>query len=132
MNTRALTFAYWTFTALLCLGLGFAAFNHITLPDEMRAELESKEGFFPTRLMPFLGVLKLLGIAVILWGRRSDVTVGAYAGFIFYGLGAIATHLTYGDSLQEALGGVIVTGVATASYFLWRRTRGNVSVPTVY
>ena len=124
MSERTLRIIYWIVTGLLCLGLGFAAFGHITLPNEMRQQLESKAGFFPIRLMPFLGVLKLLGIAVLLWGRRSDLTVGAYAGFFFYGLGALATHLTYGDPLQEGLGAVVIIIFVLASYFLWRRTRG--------
>ncbi len=132
MSERTLLIIYWIVTGLLCAGLAFAAFGHITLPDEMRQQLESKEGFFPIRLMPFLGVLKLLGIAVLLWGRRSDLTVGAYAGFFFYGLGAVATHLTYGDAFQEAMGGVIITVFVLASYFLWRRTRGRVAARVGY
>ena len=74
--------------------------------------------------MPFLGVMKLLAVVVLLIGKCGDITVGAYAGLFFYGLGAFMTHATIGDGAQEIMGSVILMGLTLSSYFLWRKTRG--------
>lgn len=119
---------YWITTGLLAAFLLFAAFGHITLSPEIVANTQRLG--FPTTLMPFLGTLKILAVITILWGRRNDLTIGAYAGVFFYGVGAVALHLTSGDPLPAAGGGIFLTLLALTSYALWRRTRGRVATAT--
>jgi hypothetical protein len=121
--SKGLTIAYWIFTVLLCLLLSFAGVNHILMAPQVIEGVQHLG--FPARMMPFLGVLKLLGAVTLLIGRRGDLTVGAYAGLLFYGLGAFVLHATAGDAPAMMVGSILIIAFTLASYFLWRKTRGR-------
>ena len=84
---------------------------------------------FPIGLLPFLGGLKILGALTVLFVAREHLKVGAYAGFLFYGLGAMAAHLTCGDPLPAALPALLMVGLTLASYWLWATGARSPSVP---
>jgi len=121
------TILYWTTTGLLSAFLLFVAFNHISMSPDMLKGTAALG--FPARMMPFLGAMKILGVLAILASYRHDLTVGAYAGVFFYGLGAAALHLTAGETIGQAFPALLVSVLALASYALWRRTRGRKELP---
>ena len=124
---KTLIILYWVSTVLLSAFLLFAAVGHITMSPEIVANTQRLG--FPVALMPFLGVLKILAALTILTGRRGDLTIGAYAGIFFYGLGAVMLHLAGGDALPMAGGGILLTLLSLSSYALWRRTRDRLPSP---
>ena len=117
--SKPITITYWAVTILLSALLLFAAVGHLSLSTDIIAMTQHLG--FPIGLLPFLGILKILGVVTILLVRRGDVTVGAYAGMLFYGLGAIATHISVGDPASATLGGFLITALSLSSYFLWKR-----------
>lgn len=117
--SKPIKITYWTVTILLSALLLMAAVNHLSLSTDVIAMTQHLG--FPLGLLPFLGIMKILGVITILFVRRGDVTIGAYAGILFYGLGAMATHISVGDPIATTAGGFIITTFSLASYFLWKR-----------
>src|ERR1041384_5555906 len=86
--------AYWVFTAIFCLQMGFTAyaqlrlpqvaamFHHLGIPDYLRVELSWA---------------KLIGVAVLLAPAPSRLKEWAYAGFAITLASALLAHLTVGD-----------------------------------
>lgn len=88
---------YWVSTVLLCAIILFSASMYLT-------KTEMVQGFFehfnyPTYIVIPLAVLKILGVAMILWRRSKWLTEWAYAGFFFNVLLATAAHYYAGDGV---------------------------------
>ena len=62
-----------------------------------------KELGYPPYMMYILGMAKLIGVVVILLGRRSTIVEWAYAGFTIDFLGASASHALSGDKLAKII-----------------------------
>jgi uncharacterized membrane protein YphA (DoxX/SURF4 family) len=83
---KILKIAYWVSTAfvvLVCLGSG--VFNIMQNEDIKAVYLANK---LPLYLAPFLGVLKILGGLTIVLPFLKRFHEAAYAGLIFYFIGA--------------------------------------------
>lgn len=119
--TKPQKIAYWILTILICAQLIFTGAADILLVDQIVKNITHVG--FPISLIPFLGGMKVLGALTILFVRNEHLRVGAYAGVLFYGLGAAAAHLTIGDPLPLALPALVfMAGINLASYYLWRRS----------
>jgi len=109
--------AYWIVTILLCLNL-FAGLFDIMQVDAIR---QSTQGVgFPLTMLPFLGSIKIIGGFVILFLNKPVLKIAAYAGTIFYFLGAIFAHLTIGQPFGMAVPAFVSLMLAVGSYLLWR------------
>jgi len=110
--------AYWIFTALFCLQMGFTAyaqlrlpqvasmFHHLGIPDYLRVELSWAK---------IIGVVLLLAPVPVRWKEW------AYAGFAIDIGSALVAHFAMGDGAQ-VWGWAAGTGVLWAlSYVSWRR-----------
>lgn len=107
---------YWVFTALLCALMLLAS-----VPDVLRTEEASavfKHLGYPTYLLPFLGVAKLLAVVVILAPRLRGLKEWAYAGLIFDLLGALYSHISVGDPPAVWIFALIGLVLAAGSYLL--------------
>ncbi|MEM1323593.1 MAG: DoxX family protein, partial [Bacteroidota bacterium] len=51
--------------------------------------------------LPFFGVMKILGTAAILIPAFSQFKEAAYAGLIFYFIGAVYCHIAVGDGADK-------------------------------
>ena len=75
---------------------------------------------YPTYLLPFIGVAKMLGVGTVLIPGFRRLKEWAYAGLVFDLIGALYSHLAVGDPASAwgfpILGLVLVMG----SYFLQR------------
>lgn len=120
MNTVKIV--YWIATALLALLLLGSAFADITLAEPIVAGM-TKVGI-PLFLMPFFGVLKILGIITILLPALSRLREGAYAGLIFYAIGAVYVHIGAGDTLAEMAGALTMFVLVITSYLTSLQVKG--------
>jgi hypothetical protein len=75
---------------------------------------------FPSYLIRFLGVAKLLGAVAILYDKFPRIKEWAYASFTFNLVGASYSHLCSGDG-PKALVPLIVLSFAILSYRYWNR-----------
>jgi hypothetical protein len=120
--TKATTIAYWSFTALFCLQMGFTAYAQLSLPQV--AEAFTHLGF-PSYFRVELSWAKLLGIVLMLAPVPARLKEWVYAGFAFDLGSAVIAHLAVGDGLK-AWGWAAGTGVLWGlSYFFWRSSRSQ-------
>jgi hypothetical protein len=90
---------YWvsTFFVIIFVGLG-------SLADLFRIE-PIRESFkhirFPEYMIPFFGVAKLLATLAILIPALKRLKEAAYAGLIYYFIGATYCHLAVGDGIDK-------------------------------
>jgi hypothetical protein len=111
--------AYWVFNGLFA---GFMALGAV--PDAMMVA-EAVDLFnvlgYPTHLLLFLGIAKLLGAAVVLLPAPPTLKEWAYAGLTYDLLGALYSHLRIGHPLWW--GPVIPLLLLVPAYILYRRRR---------
>lgn len=119
---NALKITYWIATGLLALLFVGSGIGDITLAEQITAGM-SKLGI-PLYLMPFFGVLKLLGIVAILVPALSRLREGAYAGMLFYAIGAIYVHIGGGDEPANMGGAIIMFVLVLTSYLTSLKVKG--------
>lgn len=120
-NPKALTIAYWIFTALFCLQMSFTAYYELlVLPQAAEAftHLGFPAGYFRVEL----SWAKVLGVAALLLPRvPARLKEWAYAGFAINLISALIAHLSIHDR-PAALAPSTITSVLWAfSYYFWRR-----------
>jgi DoxX-like family len=103
---------YWIFTGLLAALMVFGSIPDImSVPDAVA--LFNHLGY-PTYLLPFLGIAKLLGVVAILTPGFPRVKEWAYAGFVFDLTGAMYSSISVGDPtsvwLLFLIGYVLIAG----------------------
>ncbi len=118
-NSKGAVTAYWVFTALFALQMGFTAYAHLRIPQA--AEVFARLGF-PDYFRIELCVAKLLGIAVLVLPMAPRVLKEwAYAGFAIVLVSALIAHLSVGEGVA-AWGWSVGTFVLEAlSYYFYRR-----------
>jgi len=113
----------WAHAIITLLFLGLQGLAAVQLLSGSPRMIDAVIGLgYPTYLVKMLGVATLLGIAAIVTGIGRALKEWAYAGFAFEACGAIASHLSAGDSLRTVLWPVAALVLLTASYFLWKRS----------
>src|SRR3981081_3116456 len=86
---------YWIFTGLLAVLMLMSGIpDIIVIPDALAI---FKHLGYPTYLIPFLGVAKVLGAVVFLIPGFSGPKKCAYAGFVFDLTGAMYSHISVDD-----------------------------------
>jgi len=110
---------YWTFAGLLTAFMLLGA-----VPDLLRSS-EAVSWIahlgYPSYLLPFLGVAKILALIAILFPRFPRLKEWAYSGLSFDLIGALYSHLSVGDSASSWIFPVIGIVLLTGSYILFRR-----------
>lgn len=115
---------YWLSTGLLCLIFTGSAVWSILDPAGTRIQTEDLG--FPGYTVYPLAVAKLLGVAVVLWGRSRTLTGFAFAGFLYDLVLALSGHIAQ----REAYGlvALLTLGVWTAAYLADRQRYGRPSM----
>jgi uncharacterized membrane protein YphA (DoxX/SURF4 family) len=119
MSHRTLRIVYWVSTLLFVVPQVWSAFQMLTQAPRMAATLHHLG--YPDYFMVSLGVVKLLGAAVILLGLWPNLKEWAYAGYTFDTMGAFVSHVSAGDSLGTAAVPLVFLAVQLVSYVSWRR-----------
>ena len=110
---------YWLSTAILCGIFLYSAWMYFT-------QTEMVKGFFkgfnyPEYIVIPLAILKIIGVAIVLWRSNQWLTEWAYAGFFFDLVLATAAHHYAGDGIVGfSLYGLIAI---FPSYFLGKYIR---------
>lgn len=73
---------------------------------------------YPEYLIRFLGVMKILGVAVVIIPRYPRLKEWAYAGLAFDTLGAFYSHISNGDGAENWLAALFALILVMGSYFL--------------
>ena len=111
---------YWTVTGLMA---GFMLMASI--PDILRIP-QAVEVFthlgYPTYLLPFIGLAKMLGVIAVLAPGFWRLKEWAYAGLVFDLIGALYSHLAVGDP-PSAWGFPIIGLTLVVGSYLLHRTR---------
>ncbi|WP_339753076.1 DoxX family protein [uncultured Winogradskyella sp.] len=117
MRTKQIV--YWISTAVLCGIFLYSAFMYFTKTEMIKSFFESFN--YPAYIVIPLAILKILGVAMILWRQRKWLTEWAYAGFFFDLVLATAAHNYAGhDIFGFSLYGLIAI---FPSYFLGKYIR---------
>ncbi|HYG52306.1 MAG TPA: DoxX family protein [Flavobacteriales bacterium] len=106
---------YWIFTVWLCLGMVSSAIVQL-IPVNDEVEKISQLGY-PLYFMPFLGVLKILGVAVVLAPKYPVLKEWAYAGFFFTMSGALFSHVAMGHAFDQVLPSVLLLILTAISWY---------------
>ncbi|HLP12638.1 MAG TPA: DoxX family protein [Flavobacteriales bacterium] len=104
---------YWVFTLWLSLGMASSAIVQLLKMDEEVVKI--KQLGYPEYFLPFLGICKLLGVAVILIPKFPLIKEWAYAGFFFTMAGAFISHLASGHAFSDIFPSLlllILTGIS--------------------
>ena len=115
---KATTIAYWIFTGLFCLQMGFTAYAQLKLPQV--ADMFTHLGF-PAYFRVELSWAKLIGVAVLLAPVPARLKEWSYAGMTITLVSALIAHFARGDGppvWSWAAGTAVLGGL---SYFFWRR-----------
>ncbi len=119
---NAVKITYWISTGLLSLLLIASAIGDITLAEQITAGMTQMG--IPLYLMPFFGVMKIMGVITILMPALGRLREGAYAGLIFYAIGAVYVHIGGGDEPANMAGAITMFILVVTSYLTSLRVRG--------
>ena len=113
---------YWILTGLMAAFMLLGA-----IPDVLRipaaVDVFAHLGY-PTYLLPFIGVAKILGVAAVLVPGFQRLKEWAYAGLVFDLVGALYSHVAVGDPPGSWVFPVVGLLLVFGSY-LFHRKRMN-------
>lgn len=117
---------YWIVTGLFTAMLTFGSvFNVLSAPEAVEL-IVTKLGF-PAFMVPFVGVMKILGCIALLIPGYPRIKEWAYAG-IFYDLaGAMLAHYFADRPVGEWIGLLLPVALLMTSYFLYHKTKDTAS-----
>lgn len=117
---------YWVFTIWMSLGMVSSAIVQILMiPEEV--QLFEHLGF-PLYFMHMLGILKLLGVAVVLMPKLPVLKEWAYSAFFFTMLVAFLSHIAMKDGFAETFPPAFLLTLTMLSWY-FRPTGRRVNTP---
>lgn len=110
---------YWILTGLMAAFMLLGA-----IPDVLRIP-EAVDVFahlgYPTYLLPFIGVAKILGVVAVLVPGFQRLKEWAYAGLVFDLVGALYSHIAVGDPPGSWVFPIIGLLLVFGSYLFHRK-----------
>jgi hypothetical protein len=120
---------YWIFTGLMAATLGLGSiFDTISAPEAI--EHVTRIGY-PAYIVPFLGVAKLLAIIAILIPGYTLLKEWAYAALTYDLVGALYSHLAFGDA-PGMWAGIVVFLLLTAVSYIYHHKLQKSSEPKIF
>lgn len=117
--TKGARIAYWVFTSLFALQMGFTAYAQLFLPQV--AQVFTHLGF-PDYFRIQLSWMKLAGVVVLLLPMApARLKEWAYAGFTFVLGSALIAHLAVGDGPEKWSWAVGTFVLQALSYYFFRK-----------
>jgi hypothetical protein len=111
--------AYYIVTGLMAAFMAFSAIPDVLMIKDA-LDIFHQLGY-PSYLLPFIGVAKLLGVIGVLQPFFSRLREWAYAGLVIDVVGAFYSHISIGDTPARVSGPVIALALILGSYILYRR-----------
>jgi hypothetical protein len=124
MNTsKHAKLAYWIFTLLFALQMGFTAYAQLRLPQV--AQVFTHLGY-PNYFRIQLSWMKFAGLVVLLLPMAPPrLKEWAYAGFFFVLISALIAHLAVGDGVAQWSWSVGTLVLEALSYAFFRRVEAR-------
>jgi len=119
MSPKTIKITYWVLLILFCVFHVMDAGGGIMMAKAGVDAMNKME--LPPYLMPFLGVLKLLGVAALLQNQFKTVKEWAFAGFSFSLIGATVAHAAVHDQVAFIIMPVIFLAILFVTYYCWRK-----------
>lgn len=113
---KKVNITFWVVTVLVSAFITLGAVMDIGNSEPVRQTMAHLG--YPMYLAPFLGVVKLLGVAAILYQKWSKITEWAYAGLVFELFGAVYSHAATGDNFAMTAPAAISLVLVVVSYWL--------------
>jgi len=118
-NSKPQAIAYWVFTWLFCLQMGFTAYAQLAFQD---VASEFTRLGFPGYFRIELCSLKLVGVVVLLVPMvPARLKEWAYAGFTIVLGSALVAHLASGDGVSKWSWAVGTFVLGAFSYWFYRK-----------
>ena len=117
-NSKRIKLAYWIFTSLFALQMGFTAYAQLCLPQV--AQVFTHLGF-PNYFRIELSWLKIAGVVVLLLPSLPHLKEWAYAGFTITLGSALIAHLAVGDDAAKWSWSVGTAVLLALSYLFYRK-----------
>lgn len=119
MSAKTIKITYWVLNIIFCL---------FHLMDAGGGLAKAKAGVdamnmmgYPLYLMPFLSVLKILGVVALLQDKFKTIKEWAFAGFSFTLIGAAVSHACINDQALFIIMPVIFLAILLTLYYFWRK-----------
>lgn len=112
---------FWIITLLFSAFMLSSAIQHMLVTPESVTIISGGLGY-PKYIIPFLGVVKLLGIIAILIPRFDRIKEWAYAGLFFDLIAATYSALAIGFQ-PPVLIMILPIAFLFISYFLWHKIK---------
>ena len=110
---------YWVSTGLMAAFMLMASIPDVLqIPDAVAI---FKHLGYPTYLLPFIGIAKILGVVAILVPGFQRLKEWAYAGLVFDLIGALYSHISVGDPPSGWAFAVVGLLLVFGSYFFYRK-----------
>lgn len=117
--------AYWIFTSLFVLQIGFTAYAQLCLPQV--AQVFAHLGF-PNYFRIELSWLKFAAVIVLLAPAPARLKEWAYAGFAITLGSALIAHLAVGDDASKWSWSVGTFVLWALSYYFYRKLEGGFAI----
>lgn len=105
---------YWSSTIIVLLFVGLGSFADLIKIEPIKESF--KHIGFPEFMLPFFGLAKLFGSIGIMIKSKPLLREWAYAGIIFYFIGATYIHLALGDGFDKVGITLCILLVTATSY----------------
>lgn len=120
--------AYWIFTVLFVFMMAGSAIPDIMMHPMAVKGMHDDLGY-PVYFIPFIGIVKVLGVIAILVPGFPRVKEWAYAGLVFDLIGATFSIIAIGKPVSDWAPMVLPIGLAIASYSLYHKLRKEKNAP---
>ena len=109
---------YWISTALICLAMVYSSYSDLYSDQVKQAFVHLG---FPGYFRVELGVMKFIGIVLLLAPVPSFIKEWAYAGFAITFVSAFIAHTALGDSVGNRMAPLIILLFLLTSFFSLRQ-----------
>ena len=119
---------YWIVTILMAVLMGLSGVPDVLMIKEA-VEVFTHLGY-PTYILPFIGVAKILGAVGVVQPWFPRLKEWAYAGLATDVVGAAYSHLSVGDGVIGAAPAIVAFVLVMTSYALYRSDRSGSRIST--
>jgi uncharacterized membrane protein YphA (DoxX/SURF4 family) len=106
---------YWVATLWMALGMTSTGIVQVLQVEGEVARMTHLG--FPLYSLTLLGVLKILGVVVVLIPRFPILKEWAYAGFFFNMVGALHAHIMLRDPINELFPAILLLTLTAISWY---------------
>lgn len=110
---------YWIATGLMSALIMLGAFMDVIKNPEAVALIRHLG--YPEYFVPFIGVIKILGVTAILLPGFPKLKEWAYAGLVFDVSSALFSHFAVGDGPDKWISALLGLVLISSSYILYSK-----------